>query len=85
MDAVNPNSTGRKPGAPDTFVQPPYFATGPPIAVRIPDAARCSGLGKSTLYALIARGQLESVMVGRRRLVLYSSLQKLLLKSGGSV
>jgi hypothetical protein len=64
-------------GPPDTFVQPPYFATGPPIAVRIPDAARCSGLGKSTLYALIARGQLESV--------LYSSLQKLLLKSGGSV
>lgn len=34
-----------------------------------PDAAKALSVGKSTLWELIARGELESVKIGARRLV----------------
>jgi excisionase family DNA binding protein len=49
-----------------------------PIAVRIADATRLTGIGKTKLFELIAAGKLETANIGRRRLILYSSLQNLL-------
>lgn len=45
----------------------------------IPDAARALGLGRSKLYELIAEGRLETVAIGRRRLVRVESVRALAL------
>ena len=49
-----------------------------PIAYRIRDAARVSGLGRTTLYKLIGAGKLRAIRVGGRRLILAESLRELL-------
>ncbi len=48
-----------------------------PIALSIADAVKVSGLGKTTLYSAISDGRLETRKVGRKRLVLTSSLRRL--------
>lgn len=48
-----------------------------PVLVTIPDAANALGLGRSKTYSLIDQGQLETVRIGRRRLVLVSSIHRL--------
>lgn len=35
-----------------------------PLAVRIPDAVRMTGIGRSKLYELIASGDLETIKIG---------------------
>jgi excisionase family DNA binding protein len=50
----------------------------PPLAVRIADATRLTGIGKTKLFELIAKGTLETTSIGRRRLILYRSLQRLI-------
>lgn len=40
-----------------------------PRAVRVEQAARAIGLGRTTLYGLIASGQIRTLKVGGRRLV----------------
>lgn len=50
----------------------------PPLAVTVQTARRLSGLGRTKLFQLIGDGRLESVTVGRRRLVKYASLEALL-------
>jgi excisionase family DNA binding protein len=42
------------------------------------EACAASGLGNTTLYKLIGEGALETITVGRRRLIKVSSLLKLL-------
>ena len=49
-----------------------------PIAVTIGDTRRLTGLGNTTVFQLIKRGTLKSKNVGRRRLVLYNSIEDLL-------
>jgi hypothetical protein len=49
-----------------------------PIAVTIPHAMRLSGVGRSLLYERIKSGELETVKVGKRKLVLFASLERLL-------
>ena len=49
--------------------------SGEPISVDIPTACRMSGLSRSFLYEVLARGQVRSVRAGRRRLVLVDSLR----------
>ncbi|AQR74203.1 hypothetical protein BXU08_11560 [Sphingomonas sp. LM7] len=44
------------------------------ISVRIPEACRMIGIGRSKFYELIAAGDIETIKVGVRRLVLLSSL-----------
>jgi len=51
---------------------------GTPLTVTISTARKLSGLGNTTIWALIKKHELETVCVGRRRLVVYRSLQKLL-------
>jgi excisionase family DNA binding protein len=43
----------------------------------IPDAARALGLGRSKIYELIAEQRLETVTIGRRRLVRVNSVRAL--------
>ena len=49
-----------------------------PLAVRIPDAVRMTGIGRSKLYELIASGEIDTVKVGRCTLVPMESLRALL-------
>lgn len=49
-----------------------------PLAYRIPDAVRVSGLGRTKLYELIKTGELKTVRVGGRRLVPANELKALL-------
>jgi excisionase family DNA binding protein len=50
----------------------------PPLTVSVARAAELVGLGKSTVWKLIADGELESVKVGNKRLVLFVSLADLI-------
>ena len=47
-------------------------------ALRVKEAAATSGIAKTKLYELLADGTLQSVKVGRARLILRSSLDALL-------
>lgn len=48
-----------------------------PIAMRVPDACRYVGISRSTLYLLIAEGEVEIVKMGASTLVLAESLREL--------
>jgi excisionase family DNA binding protein len=41
----------------------------------IPDAAKALGLGRSKIYELIGEGRLDTVSIGRRRLVRTDSVR----------
>ncbi len=45
-----------------------------PITMRVPEACRFIGLSRSTLYVLVATGEIETVKVGAVTLVLTESL-----------
>jgi excisionase family DNA binding protein len=49
-----------------------------PLAYSVTDAASASGLGRSTLYDLMAEGQLDYVKVRARRLITRQALEALL-------
>lgn len=51
------------------------------LAVRIPDAVRMTGIGRSKLYQLIASGELETVKIGRCTLITIDALKDLLAKA----
>jgi excisionase family DNA binding protein len=51
---------------------------GKPLTVTVEMARKISGLGNTTIWELIKNKKLESTNVGRRRLILYSSLENLL-------
>lgn len=47
-----------------------------PLAVPIPEAARLGGVGRSTIYAEIAKGNLKIRKVGRRTIVAMDDLRE---------
>ena len=49
-----------------------------PITVTVPIAVKLSGLGRSTVWSLLATGQIKSAKAGRRRLVFVNSLNEYL-------
>jgi len=51
-----------------------------PICVRIAVAVKLTGIGRSTLYELIAAGEIETVKVGRSTFIRYDSLKRLFEK-----
>lgn len=58
---------------------PPDLGGGlPPLSVRISDACRMTGIGRSKLYELIKDGAVEVIKVGAITLVPMSSIQALL-------
>jgi excisionase family DNA binding protein len=53
-----------------------------PLAVSIKDAAKALGLGRTTIYAMIADGRLEAFKVGRRTLVRMESIRRVIAGQG---
>lgn len=51
-----------------------------PITMRINDACRFTGISRSTLYLLIASGDVEIVKLGASTLVMTESLRRLVNK-----
>jgi hypothetical protein len=49
-----------------------------PLTISVAEAKRLSGLGHTKLWELIGNGTLKTVCVGRRRLVIFASLCRLL-------
>jgi excisionase family DNA binding protein len=49
-----------------------------PISVTVQTARKLTGLGNTTIYELIKQQRLKTVAVGRRRLILYRSLEELI-------
>lgn len=49
------------------------------LLVSIPDAAKALGLGRSKVYELMNAGKLETVTIGKRRLVRVESVRALAL------
>ena len=48
-----------------------------PLLVTVKEARRLIGISNSRLYTLINEGRLETVLLGKRRLIRYGSLQQL--------
>jgi excisionase family DNA binding protein len=53
-----------------------------PIAISINDTAKALGLGRTSIYAMIADGRLEAFKLGRRRLVKAESIRRLIAAQG---
>jgi excisionase family DNA binding protein len=48
-----------------------------PLTITVENALKISGLGRTKLYELINAGTIKTITIGRRRLVVYSSLEEL--------
>lgn len=53
-----------------------------PLAFDVESLTRVLPLGRTTLYQLIARGELPSFKVGRRRLIARSAVEQFLAGGG---
>lgn len=53
-----------------------------PLAVSIKDAAKALGVGRTTIYAMIADGRLDAFKVGRRTLVRMASIRRVIAGEG---
>jgi excisionase family DNA binding protein len=56
-----------------------------PVTLTVPAAMRVSGLGRTKLYEMILNKEIESVRVGTRRLIVFSSLKARLTNKAGEV
>jgi len=54
-----------------------------PICVRVNDAARMIGVGRTKLYELIAAGEVETVKFGKATRITTASLHELLRRNRG--
>ena len=52
-----------------------------PIVISINETAKALSLGRTSIYALINEGRLESVKLGRRTLIKVESIRRLLEKA----
>lgn len=53
-----------------------------PLALSINDTAKALGLGRTSIYAMIADGRLEAFRLGRRRLIRTESIKRLVAAQG---
>ena len=53
-----------------------------PLAVSVKTACKLVGVGNTTMWALIKAGRVKTVSIGRRRLVIYASLEALVSEVG---
>lgn len=52
-----------------------------PIAVSPDEAARLAGIGRTTLYAALAKGDLPSIKIGTRRLIRVDAIRDWLARN----
>jgi len=55
-----------------------------PICVRVNDAARMIGVGRTKLYELIAAGEVETVKLGKSTRITTASLHDLVRRQRGA-
>jgi excisionase family DNA binding protein len=55
-----------------------------PLAVTVKTACQLMGVGNTTMWALIKDDRVKTVRIGRRRLVIYASLETLLVLEAGA-
>lgn len=55
-----------------------------PICVRVNDAARMIGIGRTKLYELIAAGEVETVKLGKSTRITTASLHDLVRRQRGT-
>ena len=55
-----------------------------PLSVDIPSACHLTGLGRSKLYDLLGKGDIASVKIGKRRLILVAELRTWLQRLANS-
>lgn len=55
-----------------------------PICVKVNDAARMIGVGRTKLYELIAAGEIEAIKLGKSTRITTASLQQLVMRQRGS-
>ncbi len=48
----------------------------PALLLKVEDAARLLGVGRTTLFELIGQGRIQTVRLGRRRLVVRAGLER---------
>ena len=53
-----------------------------PLALSINDTAKVLGLGRTSIYSMIAEGRLESFKLGRRTLIRVESIRRLVAAQG---
>jgi len=53
-------------------------AAVPPLAIRVHEACRLTGIGRSKLYELIAAGEIRRIKVGSITLIPFAELQQFL-------
>jgi hypothetical protein len=53
-----------------------------PLTVTVPVALRLSGLGRTKLYEMIGKREIETVTIGSRRLIVLASLKRRLTPNG---
>jgi excisionase family DNA binding protein len=58
--------------------EPRRRAEPPRLTVSVHEASHMTGLGLTTLFAMIGDGRLRSTKVGRRRLIFIDSIEKAL-------
>jgi excisionase family DNA binding protein len=49
-----------------------------PLAVTVKNACHLMGIGNTKAYELFKEGKLQTVTIGRRRLVVFASIEKLM-------
>ena len=54
-----------------------------PICVKVNDAARMIGVGRTKLYELIASGEIEVVKLGKSTRITTASLHELVMRQRG--
>jgi excisionase family DNA binding protein len=52
------------------------------LAISIKETAKALGLGRTSIYGLIAEGKLEAIKIGRRTLVRVESIRRLVAARG---
>jgi len=55
-----------------------------PITVTVPVTREITGLGNTTVWGLIRDGKLQTIKIGKRRLVIFKSIEELLLGTAGA-
>lgn len=61
--------------------------SAPPLGLlAVPGAARWLGIGRTTFYRLVSRGEIQTVQIGKRRLVAVADLEAYVarLRAGGA-
>ncbi|MEM8697024.1 MAG: helix-turn-helix domain-containing protein [Pseudomonadota bacterium] len=48
-----------------------------PVTISVSGAAKALGLGRTSIYELINEGRLETIKIGRRRLIKTASIRRL--------